>query len=179
MRRSNSSGQLEISRPDKFHASRTGGYAAVELTFDGKVAIIYGKHANGYVQVNVPGSVAQFLDQLRKKFGVALPGADLLSTNAYDVLTSDVISGVHIGRGVVGGAGGQRHSGQHHSGLEHVPSAALPPFHFIDTTITSPPRLSISPLRCALRRITTPASFCSQRSPALASPTAKPTRPCT
>src|SRR6516164_2686539 len=38
-----SSGQLEISRPDKFHGSRTGGYADVEITFDGKTATIYGK----------------------------------------------------------------------------------------------------------------------------------------
>jgi hypothetical protein len=34
---------------------------------------------------------------------VALPGVDLLSSNVYDVLTSDVISGAHIGRGVVDG----------------------------------------------------------------------------
>jgi hypothetical protein len=98
-----SSGQVEISRPDKFHGSRVGGYADVEITFDGKTATIYGKHANGYVQVSLPGSVDQFLDQLSEKFGVALPGADLLSTSAYDVLTSDVISGAHIGRGVIGG----------------------------------------------------------------------------
>jgi len=97
-----SSGQLEISRPDKFHGSRIGGYADVEITFDGKIATIYGKHANGYVQVSLPGSVDQFLDQLREKFGMTLPGADLLSTDAYDVLTSDVISGAHIGRGVIG-----------------------------------------------------------------------------
>src|SRR6516165_5429527 len=37
------SGQLEISRPDKFHGSRIGGYADVEITFDGKTATIYGK----------------------------------------------------------------------------------------------------------------------------------------
>ena len=98
-----SSGQLEISRPDKFHGSRSGGYADVEITFDGKTATIYGKHANGYVQVSLPGSVDQFLDQLRERFGMAVPGADLLSTDAYDVLTSDVISGAHIGRGVIGG----------------------------------------------------------------------------
>src|SRR6516164_6544050 len=55
-----SSGQLEISRPDKFHGIRIGGYADVEITFDGKTATIYGKHANGYVQVSVPGSVDQF-----------------------------------------------------------------------------------------------------------------------
>ena len=38
-----SSGQLEMSRPDKFHGTRIGGYADVEITFDGKTATIYGK----------------------------------------------------------------------------------------------------------------------------------------
>src|SRR6516162_4616372 len=67
-----SSGQLEISRPEKFHGGRIGGDADVEIPCDGKTATIYGKHANGYVQVSVPGSVDQFLDQLREKFGVRL-----------------------------------------------------------------------------------------------------------
>ena len=41
-------------------------------------------------------------------------------------------------------------------------------------TTASPPRLSISPVRFAFRCMITPASFCSQRSPALAVPIAKP-----
>lgn len=32
-----------------------------------------------------------------------LPGADLLVANSYEVLTSDVISSAHIGRGVIDG----------------------------------------------------------------------------
>jgi hypothetical protein len=57
-----SSGHLEISRPNKIRASRTGGYADVEIIFDGKTATVYGKNLNGYVQIDAPGSV----DQLRK-----------------------------------------------------------------------------------------------------------------
>jgi hypothetical protein len=34
---------------------------------------------------------------------VALPGADLLLSNAYEVLVADVLEAKHIGRGVVGG----------------------------------------------------------------------------
>jgi hypothetical protein len=44
----------------------------------------------------------------------------------------------------------------------------------IEMTTASPPRLSISPVRFAFRCMITPASFCSQRSPALAMPIAKP-----
>src|SRR5262249_39480876 len=60
-----SSSQLEMSRPDKLHARRTGGYADVEVVFDGKTATVYGKNANvnGYVQVDAPGSVDELVDR--------------------------------------------------------------------------------------------------------------------
>jgi len=48
----------------------------------------------------------------------------------------------------------------------------------IEISTASAPRLSISPSRRALSRMITPASFCSQRSPALVVPTAMPYRPC-
>ena len=35
-----SSSKLEMSRPDKLHARRTGGYADVEVVFDGKTATV-------------------------------------------------------------------------------------------------------------------------------------------
>ena len=44
----------------------------------------------------------------------------------------------------------------------------------IEMTTASPPRLSISPVRFAFRCRITPDSFCSQRSPPLAVPIAKP-----
>ena len=44
----------------------------------------------------------------------------------------------------------------------------------IEMTTASPPRLSISPVRFAFRCKITPNSFCSQRSPPLAVPIAKP-----
>jgi hypothetical protein len=98
-----SSGRLQISRPDKMRASRTGGYADVELVFDGKTITVYAKHIDSFAQVDAPGSIDQLVDRLRDKFSVALPGADLLMSNVYDALTSDVITGMYIGRGVIDG----------------------------------------------------------------------------
>ena len=45
-----SSGHLQIGRPDKIHASRTGGYADAELVFDGKTITVLAKHLNSYAQ---------------------------------------------------------------------------------------------------------------------------------
>jgi len=98
-----SSGQLSLSRPDKLHSTRTGGYADVELVFDGKTATVFGKNINAFAQFDAPGSIDQLFDQLRNLSSVELPGADLLVSNPYDVLMADVIDAKHIGRGVING----------------------------------------------------------------------------
>ena len=98
-----SSGQLLLSRPDKLRATRTGGYADIELVFDGKTATLLGKNINAFAQFDTPGSVDQLVDRLRNQLSVELPGADLLNTNAYDVLMSDVIDAKHMGQGVIDG----------------------------------------------------------------------------
>ena len=99
-----SSGELLLSRPDKLRATRTGGYADVELVFDGKTATLYGRNINAYAQEDAPGSIDQLVDWLRSRFGADMPGADLLVAESYDALMADVVDAKHIGRGVVDGA---------------------------------------------------------------------------
>jgi hypothetical protein len=99
----NDSGTLLLSRPNKVHATRTGGYADVELFFDGKVVTVLGKNLNKYIQLDAPGSIDQLIDTLRDR-GAPLPGADLLLSDVYDTVVGDVIDAKHIGEGVVGGA---------------------------------------------------------------------------
>jgi len=97
------SGEALLRRPDKLRARRVGGYADVALFFDGKAVNIYGKHVNGYARFEAPGTLDQLIEALRMGHGVALPGADLLLSNAYDVLMADVQEAKHIGRGVIDG----------------------------------------------------------------------------
>jgi len=98
-----SSGKMELSRPDKFRASRTGGYADVELVFDGKTLSVVGKNLNAFAQTESAGSIDQIIVRLRNELGLAIPGADLLLSNAYDELMKDVLDAKHIGRGVIDG----------------------------------------------------------------------------
>jgi len=98
-----SSGQVQLSRPDKLRATRTGGYRDIEVVFDGKMLTMNDKDANGFAQFDSPGSVDQLIDLLRDKHGVTAPGADILLTNAYDVMMADVIESAHIGKGVIDG----------------------------------------------------------------------------
>ncbi len=98
-----SSGQMLLSRPDKARASRIGGYADVEMVFDGKTLTVVGKNLSKYAQIDSAGSIDQLVDKLRDQFGMAIPGADLMLSRSYDELTMDVLEAKHIGRGVIDG----------------------------------------------------------------------------
>ena len=50
------SGNVELARPDKVRASRSGGFADIETVFDGKTLTILGKNMKIYTQVAIPGS---------------------------------------------------------------------------------------------------------------------------
>ena len=97
------SGEALLSRPDKLRAHRVGGYADVALFFDGKTVTIYGKHINSYTQFDAPGTVDQLIEALRQGYGIALPFADLILSNSYNVLVAGVQEAKHIGRGVIDG----------------------------------------------------------------------------
>jgi hypothetical protein len=98
-----SSGQLLLSRPEKLRVSRTGGYADVELFYDGSKFTIYDKYLKVMAQRDVSGPVDQLIDRLRSEAMIEAPGADLLLSNPYEALTLDVLDAKHIGRGVIDG----------------------------------------------------------------------------
>ncbi|KWV60398.1 hypothetical protein AS156_28785 [Bradyrhizobium macuxiense] len=98
-----SSGQVILSRPDKLRASRTGGYADVELVFDGKKVTVFGKNIDAYAQADFSGNVDQLIDKMRSEFGIEAPGADLLLSRSFDDLMTGVYDAKHVGRGVIEG----------------------------------------------------------------------------
>jgi hypothetical protein len=98
-----SSGQVQLSRPDKLRVTRTGGYRDLEVVFDGKLVTINDKDAKHYVQVEAEGTADHLIDVLREGHGVVAPGADLLLPHAFDVMMADVIEAEVIGKGVIDG----------------------------------------------------------------------------
>jgi hypothetical protein len=98
-----SSGEMKMNRPDKLRIRRTGGYADVELVFDGKTVSVLGKNMNTYVQADAPGTVDQLVDLLRNEYSIDMPGADLFLSNSYDEMMDGVLDAKHIGEGVVEG----------------------------------------------------------------------------
>lgn len=98
-----SSGNVTLSRPDKVRTTRSGGFVDTEAVFDGKTLTLLGKDVNKYTQVETPGTVDHLIDELKDKFGLPLPAADLLMTNAYDELMKGVYDSKDLGSGVING----------------------------------------------------------------------------
>ncbi|WP_243370793.1 DUF2092 domain-containing protein [Microvirga solisilvae] len=97
------SGDITLSRPNKFRVSRTGGYADVELISDGSNVTIHDRGGKRFAQVPAAGSFEEVVDRLRAEAMLELPGADLLLSKSYDELMAGVLEAKHVGRGVVEG----------------------------------------------------------------------------
>jgi hypothetical protein len=98
-----SSGTVTLERPDKLHATRTGGFANVEMVFDGKTISLLGKNANVAAQVEAPGTIDHLVDELRDKYHRPVPAADLLMSDPYKELMAPVTDVKDLGSGVIRG----------------------------------------------------------------------------
>jgi hypothetical protein len=98
-----SSGTMTVHRPDKLRATRTGGFADVEFTFDGKTLTMLGRNANAYAQAPAVGTIDQLIDTLRQKHNRPIPGGDLLMSNIHDQLMPEVTNAKDLGSGVIDG----------------------------------------------------------------------------
>lgn len=97
------SGTVALARPDQFRATRTGGFADIELIYDGEVATLVGKQENLFAQTSKDGTIDDLIEIFRAEHGIIFPGADLLSANPYELLMSDVTDVKDLGSGVIGG----------------------------------------------------------------------------
>ncbi len=98
-----SSGSIAMERPGNIHATRHGGFATVEVTFDGNTFSLLNADANAFAQIPFTGTVDSLITTLRDTYGSHLPGADLLSSDVAAHLLADVTDVKDLGSGVIRG----------------------------------------------------------------------------
>jgi len=98
-----SSGTLTLNRPDKVRVTREGGFANVELVYDGKTLTLLRKDEKTYAQAEEPGTIDHLVDVIRNKYRRAIPAADLLMSNPYEQLMPMVMNTKDLGSGVIRG----------------------------------------------------------------------------
>lgn len=94
---------VTIKRPNKLHADRKGDVYDQEFYYDGKTLTLYSKDINSYATVQAPPTLDETLDFATDALHIEAPGGDLIYSNAYNILTEDVISGFYVGVSVVSG----------------------------------------------------------------------------
>ena len=119
-----SSGTLTLKRPDKLHATRMGGFANVEMVFDGKTLTVLGKNANMFAKAEEPGTIDQLVDVLRDKYKRPVPAADLLMADPYKELMPLVVEAKDLGSGVIRGVECKKWIGRSGSPKEIAPIPA-------------------------------------------------------
>lgn len=97
------SGTVAVERPNKMHATRRGGFADLDITFDGKTFTMYGKAMNAYAQKEIPGALDAMIDTVRDETGFHFSGADFLYSDVAAGLLADVSSGEYWGTTYIGG----------------------------------------------------------------------------
>ena len=97
------SGSATMARPDKLRFTRTGGFVDSEIAYDGKTVTALGKTLNVFARIPMEGTLDEMLDALRFDYGLQAPAADLLSSNPYEIMMSDVLDAKDLGSGIIGG----------------------------------------------------------------------------
>src|SRR3990172_8751646 len=92
---------VTIKRPNKLRADRKGDVFNQEFYYDGKTLTLFSPGQNYYATVQAPPTLDETLDFATEALDLYAPGGDLIYSNAYNILTEDVVSGSYIGLSVV------------------------------------------------------------------------------
>lgn len=92
-----------VERPSKLHVIRKGILADAEFIYDGNQLTLHGKNINAYAQIKKTGTIDDAIRAYEMETGIPAPGADLLFSEPYAILSSGVEQSTHIGTTYVDG----------------------------------------------------------------------------
>jgi hypothetical protein len=94
---------VRLRRPDRLRSDRTGEHTKLSFFYDGDKFTLFGKKTGFYAEADAPATIDEAIDAARERFDLEAPGADLLMSDAYAVLTEDAVSGFRTGTSVIDG----------------------------------------------------------------------------
>jgi len=95
--------QVTVERPNRLRSEQLGPGHRMAFWYDGKTMTLYCQANNTYGTVPAPSKIDATIDHARSQYKVEAPGADLLYSRPYDVLTEQVRAGKFIGRETIDG----------------------------------------------------------------------------
>ncbi len=94
---SNRTVELQVRRPDRFHAEVHSARRNRGLFYDGSSLTLINRAQNFYGNVSAPGTLDAALDLANERFGIALPLEDLFVSDPYRSAMGKTISGIDLG----------------------------------------------------------------------------------
>ena len=98
-----STSQISVQRPNRLRSDRVGGEIDASLFYDGSKLSLLGRKRGAYATTQAPATLDKTIDFARKDLQMDAPGADLLYSKPYEILTEDVIAGRYLGEGPLAG----------------------------------------------------------------------------
>jgi hypothetical protein len=98
-----SNAEIAVQRPNRLQSTQRGSVAGLGIWYDGQNITVACKGVGSYQTMAAPPTIDGAIDQMRDKLDIDAPGADLLYSKPYDILTEQVTSGRFIGRETIDG----------------------------------------------------------------------------
>jgi hypothetical protein len=90
-----------VRRPNRLRSNQVGERADLELYYDGATVTLYGKRTRLYATSPAPATLDAMLDDVRARLDMEVPGADLLYTDVFAGLMTDVTQAFYVGPSAV------------------------------------------------------------------------------
>jgi len=91
------SSQVSVRRPNRLRSEQLGAANGLAFWYDGQKMTLACKADNSYSTLPAPQNIDATIDKARQQFQIDAPGADLLYSNPYEILTEQVTGGQFIG----------------------------------------------------------------------------------
>jgi hypothetical protein len=94
---------VSVKRPNRLRSEQVGSVNGMAFWYDGKTMSLYCRATDTYGTAPAPPTLDATIDAARKQFQIEAPGADLLFSRPYEILTEQVTGGRIIGREAIDG----------------------------------------------------------------------------
>lgn len=95
--------RILVSRPDRITAAGRDGSAVTRFWYDGKTVALLDAEKNVYSKAVAPPTIRETVEMLQDEYGLALPLADLLLPELYQMLKTEIDNLGYAGKDVVDG----------------------------------------------------------------------------
>jgi hypothetical protein len=99
-----SESETSVMRPNRLRSEQIGAKGGLAFWYDGKQMTLERAGSGTYTTKPASPTLDGAIDEARQIFQIEAPGADLLYSQTYDILTEQVTGGQVIGHETVGGA---------------------------------------------------------------------------